>query len=510
VHWLATQDPDLRSWQGVASIKKAFDRSRYVSAAARIIPATSTADHDDDPYTQLDAEVTAYVDTLHAAAYLMAEMFAPTAAFAAFKTGRERAQTASAALARTNTVAPHRPLLCAARLAYPDDGDFYADLVAVLEKYSARVFVILQRRANAGQPKLTSLAYDLFHKRCSKQDVLDAVAVLQWRYAPDAQVRAALESDNENWYVRRGHKYFLYEYELSQMGAGEQIPDFGFFLKKGNEQRTTEHILPQTPDADAECWWGKFTEEEHVGLRHALGNLVLTLDNSSYSNNCFDKKRGAPLSPGSTPTACYAQSSLHQERELALFEEWTPDAIRKRQQTLADWALGRWAVAVPGADMLEPEDSEPDIESEGDELDLVVSDTAAPEDASSTGVMALSALRGPGPGGCGSGATPTASAQALAARFGRRRPSRAQSGAFPAGRWVWPSVLFLGGGTFGGSHTTRPRSGSMRTTGSWARSGARCGSGFLVRRSLSQDTRPSSGSLVLGMTHSITSTARPW
>jgi hypothetical protein len=388
VHWLATEDPDLRSWQGVTSIKKAFDRSRYVSAAARILPATSTSGHDDDPYTELDAEVTAYVDTLHAAAYLMAEMFEPTATFVAFASGRERARAASAALARTNIVAPHRPLLCAARLAYPDDGDFYADLVEVLEKYSARVFVILQRRANAGQPKLTSLAYDLFHKRCSRQDVLDAVAVLQWRYAPDAQVRAALESESENWYVRRGHKYFLYEYELSQMGAGEQIPDFGYFLKKGNEQRTTEHILPQTPDADAECWWGKFTEEEHVGLRHALGNLVLTLDNSSYSNNCFDKKRGAPLSTGSTATSCYAQSSLHQERELALFEEWTPDTIRTRQQTLADWAMGRWAVAVPGADTLEPEDSEPDIESEGDELDLVVSDTATLQDASSTGVVA--------------------------------------------------------------------------------------------------------------------------
>jgi hypothetical protein len=46
-----------------------------------------------------------------------------------------------------------------------------------MESYSARVFVILQRPMNAGQSNLASLAYDLFHKRCSKEDVLDGVAV---------------------------------------------------------------------------------------------------------------------------------------------------------------------------------------------------------------------------------------------------------------------------------------------------------------------------------------------
>ena len=376
VHWLATQNADLRSWQGVASIKRAFDRSRYVSASTRIIPSSFRPDEPKAAFDHLYSEVKDYVASLHHCAHFVAEMFDPHAQFVAFGSGRERARRASAALARSGVVALYRPLLCAARLRYPNDGDFYADLADVLDRYSARVFVISQRRANAGQAKLASLAFDLFKKRATPEEVLDAVSVLLWRYASDTQVRAALESETENWYARRGHKYFLYEYELSRMGSGEQLQQFGYFIKKGNEQRTTEHILPQNPDPGAACWWDSFSKEEHVALRHALGNLVLTLDNSQYSNKCFADKRGAPLGAGSTPKACYAQSSFHQERELAAFDTWTPDTIRARQKQLAEWALERWAVSVPGTDVLEPQDAEPEIEAEGAEDEAGVESSA--------------------------------------------------------------------------------------------------------------------------------------
>jgi hypothetical protein len=76
---------------------------------------------------------------------------------------------------------------------------------------------------------------------------------------------------------------------------------------------------------------------------HALGNLVLTRDNSAYSNNDFPVKRGS-AGPGVSPASCYAQASLAQEQELASIEDWTPGEVQRRQQHLADWALEHWAV----------------------------------------------------------------------------------------------------------------------------------------------------------------------
>ncbi len=96
---------------------------------------------------------------------------------------------------------------------------------------------------------------------------------------------------------------------------------------------------------------------------------MLTLDNSSYSNKCFEEKRGAELAPGETPRGGYAQAKLHQERLLASsYDGWTPQTISHRQQVLAQWAMRDWAVAPPDVHPLEVE---PDaIELEGTDEDV--------------------------------------------------------------------------------------------------------------------------------------------
>jgi hypothetical protein len=73
---------------------------------------------------------------------------------------------------------------------------------------------------------------------------------------------------------------------------------------------------------------------------------VLTRDNSAYSNHDFPVKRGA-AGPGEPQRACYAQSPLRQEQELAPLLDWNPDEVIARQNRLADWALDRWAVSAP-------------------------------------------------------------------------------------------------------------------------------------------------------------------
>ena len=120
-------------------------------------------------------------------------------------------------------------------------------------------------------------------------------------------------------------------------------------------------MLPQNPAKDSE-WWNSFSEEEHKRLHHTLGNLVLTYDNSSYSNKDFADKRGEVDQV--TPPSYYT-ASLAQEREIASWAQWTPASIVERQLKIANWAMGRWAVAQPDTAALQEADAEVASEVEG-------------------------------------------------------------------------------------------------------------------------------------------------
>jgi hypothetical protein len=378
-HWLATQNPDRREWKRIASVKARFDRSKYISGETRIVPLTKVGRDQEQAWDRLFKDISSYVGGLRKCSFFLAEMFDVSAAFEAFTSHRQDARRHSAALYRSGVVALYRPLLFAARLRHPGDGYLYTRLVDLCERYSARVFVIEQRRANAGEARLLRLANDLYNGT-DPYYVLDELVAVLWRYAPDERVRQTLQATTENWYGRRGHKYFLYEYELSVKANSQELEPLSFFTEASQEQRTTEHILPQHPKTDDKCWSEQFTEEQHASLVHSLGNLVLTYDNSAYGNKCFKEKRGKHLGPGVPVMKCYAQATLRQEQLLAQYDEWTPATIELRQTKLADWALQRWAVAPPDVSVLTDEDV--DIEAEGsDEDELTLgSDRVSPLD----------------------------------------------------------------------------------------------------------------------------------
>ena len=363
-HWLATQDPDRREWKQIASLKKRFDRSQYISGETRVVPVTKESQDQESAWNGLVEDVTTYVRSLRDCSFFLAEMFNPHAVFEAFASHQDDARRRSGALARSGVVAPYRPLLFTARLRHPKDGAFYSRLVDLCERYSARVFVIEQRRLNAGEARLLRLAYELY-LGADQEDTLRELAAVLWRYASDAELETTLQSTAENWYARRGHKYFLYEYELSVKAHGQELEPLSEFTAASKEQRTTEHVLPRHPDPEGSCWWDHFTEDEHAALVHSLGNLALTYDNSSYGRKCFIDKRGLPLGPGVEVATCYAQAGLKQEQLLAQYEVWTPSTIYERQQELAAWALKRWKVMPPTSTELATE--EPDIEAEDPE-----------------------------------------------------------------------------------------------------------------------------------------------
>ena len=361
-HWLATRDPDPRTWKGIASIKRLFDRSDYVPGSVRLRPRgdSSQTGSVEAKWLTLNRDLRDYASQLAQCSLFLRESLDPHARYVAFGDRAPEVRRRASALQRTGITAGYRPLIFGLRLRHPNDGKVFVDLLRLCENYSTRVLLIMRYRTNAGQNRLFSLGHQMF-VGTEPDLVLDDMRRLLLNWAPDDVVRAALRDSAQDWYNRRGHKYVLYEYELSLVPDGATVRSFETFTSGTKvPAQTTEHIYPQHPVA--ESWTTEFVTPEQVALRHSLGNLVLTLDNSRYSNKPFLDKRGTPLGPRSF---CYAQSSLRQEQELAHYDAWTPAAVEARLRHLSDWAMDRWRVDPPvdGSPLIGDEDV-PEFEDE--------------------------------------------------------------------------------------------------------------------------------------------------
>ncbi|GAA4393364.1 DUF262 domain-containing protein [Ornithinibacter aureus] len=362
-HWLATADPVSRNWAGAASVKKKFSRERFVPGWNRLsgaVPASS--DEAEQVHAELVSLVAEYLDTLQSCALFTNEFINPAASFDSFGPSAELAKASSARLRRTGITAVFRPLIFALRLTQPTNGDAYNRLVNACERYAARVFIIGQRRSNTGQARLYRLAYELYTGTLTIEEVLAELDDLTWTHGNDDVVRSGL-NPKANWYGRAGHKYLLYEYELSKAARPDDVKDFATYSAGARSPRTTEHILPKHPRWDRHEWTA-FTREQHAELLHGLGNLVLTDDNSAYQNYDFLTKKGQT----GQASPCYSVSALASEREIALFDDWTPESIEKRRQSLLEWALIRWPV-TPRTLAVTDDDQVDATEPESDELE---------------------------------------------------------------------------------------------------------------------------------------------
>lgn len=345
-HWLTTQDPDSRRWKGVVSIKDRFPRSKFVPGSATLgglqtNTKLETPDGDDVLWDELRTELTDYISSLEACSTYLVEVYDPQAEFVDFGTDESRTQsrTLSAALRRSSVVALFLPLLFASRLSRPTSGADYVRMLELCEKYSARVFAIAARRANAGEPYLCKAAHAL-HTSNDVEKCLETVRAQLWNYAPDSEVEQHL-TEPSNWYAYQSHKFILYEYEISKATSASDVKPWSEFVDTG-KRKTTEHILPQHPKEDSQ-WEKAFSKEHRELYTHTLGNLVLTYDNSVYSNHEFSAKRGSLAET----RACYFRASLASEREVAEWEEWTPESVEERQARIAAWAMERWGIERP-------------------------------------------------------------------------------------------------------------------------------------------------------------------
>ena len=277
-HWLATQNPRQREWEQIRSVKARFHRTRYRTDKALLL-----------------REVTGYAYSLREASAAYRDIVTDSpASFAAYGADAAEVRKSSRQLRQAGVVALFAPLLIAARLRFPADGHAYGSVIDLCERYSVRVFLINERRSNAGSTRLYSLAFQL-HRDGDLAVALGGVAERIGFFAGDEETAAELRNPRRNWYAKIGHKYFLYQYELHRLGGAAPVYGFEHFTHGEFKASTTEHILPQTPDRD--CWL-VFSPEDRGLYTHCLGNLVLTNDNRVYSNYCFNRKRERGHRPG--------------------------------------------------------------------------------------------------------------------------------------------------------------------------------------------------------------------
>lgn len=341
-HWLMTNDPNSRSWNGSKTVKDHFRLKNYHGQHKRLLN-----------------ELKKYVHSLGDASLAYIEAMRPslTNAFKSFTENsdiRGKVVHLSQKLRRTRIIAPFLPLLIAMRLKYPDNAYYYLNLVELCEKFAFRVYLFTGRRADAGQSTLFRLGNQLYNNEKTIDEVLDELRATTLYYCSSHDFKSgfALDDVENDWYSwNRGIKYFLYEYEahLAKL-KGEDVVLPWETIENREMKETIEHILPQTPKH--EYWTSKFDSKARKKLTHDIGNLSLTHQNSSYKNKPFPDKKGKI----STDTPCYANSSLFMERNLCSFRNWTPYNVIRRRNEIIKWALERWHVKGPKKGVIDIQD----------------------------------------------------------------------------------------------------------------------------------------------------------
>lgn len=328
-HWLMAYNYNKKEWKGSKSVKAKFNLKNYQGK-----------------HLELYNQIKEYVRTLKESsiAYSDSENPESKSSFNSFLHHPEMkaVRKFSIKLKRTRTLATFRPLLLACRLRFVNDADKYAQISELLEKFAFRVYSIEEKRADTGQTSLYKIAFQLFNAQISFDGAVDEIKKTLSYHSSDHKFRQFWKFDEEDniWYGWRALKYFLYEYEEYSAKSGHVQYSWDYFNAKQLED-TIEHILPQTPKSA--YWRDNFDKRNRKIYTHDLGNLCLTLNNSSYSNKDFPVKKGKP----GQETPCYANSSLFQERALVTFRHWTVKAVERRRKMLTDWALNRWFVDLP-------------------------------------------------------------------------------------------------------------------------------------------------------------------
>lgn len=325
--WIVRYDSNSKNWDGSKSIKKHFHLKGYVNK-----------------HTELLEELKKYTEGLYNAATAYTELLNPehSDSFSDMKENhimRLKIINMAQKLVRLGNLAPFLPLLMAVRLKYPTQGDCLLKILELFEKYSFRIFCMMQKRADAGKTSLESYAKKFHTSEMKEADVIKNIKITVGKYSPPKEYSLKL-TEIGDWYTWKGLRYLLYEYENKL--CNEQKRPMKIDWKKDQLSRcplcTIEHILPQ--DSSNPYWKDHFSKDEIDDYLHDIGNLCLTLDNSSYGKKSFTEKKGH----SDQKTKCYAIGELIMEKDLSAYSHWDVAAICDRRKKILDWAEKRWGI----------------------------------------------------------------------------------------------------------------------------------------------------------------------
>ncbi|GAA4000909.1 DUF262 and DUF1524 domain-containing protein [Hymenobacter fastidiosus] len=144
--------------------------------------------------------------------------------------------------------------------------------------------------------------------------------------------RFPLDEEFRNRFVERDayHARRTRDYLLSHLANYEQKEHVNI----GNY--TVEHIMPQNENV-SEAWQaelGPEWEDVHSRYLHTIGNLTLTGYNSELSDRPFAEKK--------TMAGGFLTSPIKLNQSVASEPVWNKQAILKRANLLADWAIAIW------------------------------------------------------------------------------------------------------------------------------------------------------------------------
>jgi hypothetical protein len=153
-------------------------------------------------------------------------------------------------------------------------------------------------------------------------DALKKRGTIEW--PDDERVRSAILS-------RKIYKVGIKNYLLGEFdrGIGGDVP---------SDIPWIEHILPQTLNSE----WSNgaegnspFTAQEHDSLVDTWGNLV-----------CLSERMNIEVSQAgyAVKRKFFSESSMYgSARAMAKeYDYWSPETIRTRSKSIADWAVTRW------------------------------------------------------------------------------------------------------------------------------------------------------------------------
>jgi hypothetical protein len=255
----------------------------------------------------------------------------------------------------TGNIANYLPLIVATRKGVIENTiskEDYISLLESLELFSYRVFLWEGKRSNAGQSKFYRWADDVFSNKHSINEIIEWITgTINW-YSNENGFRKELKERHGKWYYwKRLLRYTLYEYELHLLKT--EGKNSNPHLKWNDlTDATFEHILPQNPKENSD-WKKDWLDDDINKYLHDISNIVLTKDNSHYSNFEFKRKKG-----DSGMGHCYANSDIRQERKIAEFLDWTVESCKRRRTELENWIIQRWGINQHFSKPLNIEDEE--------------------------------------------------------------------------------------------------------------------------------------------------------